>query len=475
MNNFGTPTQARIFRFWLPLQSTWLMMAAESPFLAAVIARLPDPKYNLAAYGVAYALAIIVEAPVIMMMSASTALVDSADAYRKLRNFAWTLNILITAWMVVGLFTPIYPWLMNDLIGLDPTVSQLTHTALMILLPWPAAIGYRRFYQGLLIRHGLTRRVAYGTAIRLIAMVGTTVVLIWLRATGRIEVAGVTVGAAALSVGVCTEAVASRLMAARVVTALLAPVSAPTPASPAASPAASAAASAVASTAAPTSQPADTDQAQLTYRGILRFYYPLALTSTIALAVHPVVTFFMGQARQPLESLAMLPVLNALVFIFRTPGLSFQEVAITLLDQGEAGLAAARRFARTLGLCATLGLALVALTPLADFWFETISGLSPDLSVYALLPVRLLIVLPALSVLLSWQRALLVAGRRTAPITWASILEVSGIAIILLTTVYGLEMVGVTAAALAFLGGRLAGTGLLLRPCRRAARKISSG
>ena len=454
MNNFGTPTQTRIFRFWLPLQSTWLMMAIESPFLAAVIARLPDPKYNLAAYGVAYALAIIVEAPVIMMMSASTALVDSADAYRKLRNFAWTLNILITAWMIVGLFTPIYPWLMNDLIGLDPTVSRLTHTALMILLPWPAAIGYRRFYQGLLIRHSLTRRVAYGTAIRLIAMVSTTAVLIWLRATGRIEVAGVTVGAAALSVGVCVEAVASRLMAARVVTALLAPASAPT--------------------AAPVSLPADTGQAQLTYRGILSFYYPLALTSTIALAVHPVVTFFMGHARQPLESLAMLPVLNALVFVFRTPGLAFQEVAITLLDQGEAGLAAARRFARTLGLCATLGLALVALTPLAGFWFETISGLSPELSAYALLPVRLLIVLPALSVLLSWQRALLVAGRRTAPITWAAILEVSVIAAILLTTIYGLHMVGVTAAALAFLGGRLAGTGLLLRPCRRVAQKISS-
>ena len=49
-------TLPRLFRFWLPLQATWLMMSVEGPFLAAVIARLPEPKFNLAAYGVAFAL-----------------------------------------------------------------------------------------------------------------------------------------------------------------------------------------------------------------------------------------------------------------------------------------------------------------------------------------------------------------------------------------------------------------------------------
>jgi len=62
-----------IFAFWSPMAATWLMMAAEGPFLAAVIARLPDPTHNLAAFGVAYAFALIAEAPVIMMLSAATA------------------------------------------------------------------------------------------------------------------------------------------------------------------------------------------------------------------------------------------------------------------------------------------------------------------------------------------------------------------------------------------------------------------
>ena len=64
----------KIFRFWLPLAATWLMMAAEGPFLAAIIARQAAEELNLAAYGVAYAFAMVAESPVIMLMSASTAL-----------------------------------------------------------------------------------------------------------------------------------------------------------------------------------------------------------------------------------------------------------------------------------------------------------------------------------------------------------------------------------------------------------------
>ena len=59
-------TTAAVLRFWWPLASTWLLMAAEGLFLAAVLARLAAPRENLAAYGVAFAFAIIVEAPVIV-------------------------------------------------------------------------------------------------------------------------------------------------------------------------------------------------------------------------------------------------------------------------------------------------------------------------------------------------------------------------------------------------------------------------
>jgi Na+-driven multidrug efflux pump len=68
-------TYRKIFLFWGPLALTWLMMAFEQPVLIAFIARLNEAKYNLAAFGIAGSFAMIVEAPIIMLMSASTALV----------------------------------------------------------------------------------------------------------------------------------------------------------------------------------------------------------------------------------------------------------------------------------------------------------------------------------------------------------------------------------------------------------------
>jgi len=47
-------------------------------------------------------------------------------------------------------------------------------------------------------------------------------------------------------------------------------------------------------------------QPPLTTDAIVRFYYPLALTSVLSLITLPVITFFMSHSRQPIQSLAVL-------------------------------------------------------------------------------------------------------------------------------------------------------------------------
>ena len=115
-------------------------MATEGPFLAAIIARLPDPTVNLAAYGVAFALAILIEAPVIMLMSASTSLVRDRVTYLKLRNFARFLGVATTGLLLAVLIPSVYRWLTGTVLGLPPEVADLTYGALWFFLPWPAAI-----------------------------------------------------------------------------------------------------------------------------------------------------------------------------------------------------------------------------------------------------------------------------------------------------------------------------------------------
>jgi hypothetical protein len=416
------------------MAGTWLMMAAEAPFLAAVIARLAEPKYNLAAFGVAYAVAILVESPVIMILSASTALVEGPITLRRLRRFTYMLNGGVTAVMALLTLTPAWDLFALRLIGLDPVVADLTRGALLMLLPWPGAIGYRRFYQGLLIRSGHTRRVAYGTATRLgsMALTGFGLYL-------GTSLPGAWVGAAAISVGVLVEALAARLMTLSVVRDICA-----------------------------STRPESGEGT--TYRGIAVFYLPLALTSMIGLAAQPMTTFFVGHARLALESLAVLPVVHALSFLFRAAGLSYQEVAIALLDRGRTNFVPLARFALMLAVSASLGQSLIAFTPLVDWWLVDLSGLREDLAVHAVTPLRLLALVPALSVMQSLQRAMLVQARRTRPVTWGTVVEVLGILGGLILTIVGLELIGATAAALSFLGGRLAGNLYLIPPCLRLIR-----
>ena len=411
------------------------MMAMEGPFLAAIIARMANPKFNLAAYGIAFSFALFLEAPIIMIISASNALVKDRESYIKLRNFTFLLNGIITFIMIVLVLPPVFYFITRQLIGLPENVSQLTHLACTIMLPWPAAIGIRRFYQGILISSNLTRRVAYGTIVRLLTM-GTTGLICYF----MFSLDGATVGALTLSVAVTSEAIASKLMVNRSVKNLLL-------------------------------KSQDKSQSKpLTYRYITSFYYPLALTSILAFAIHPMVTFFLGQSRMAIESLAVLPVIHALAFIFRSLGFSFQEVGIALLGDNNENYKSLRKFAIILGFCVTVGLAIVAFSRLSYLWFHQVSGLSLELTHFSILPTQIMTVIPGLLVILAFQRAFLVNNRKTKPITFATVIEISTVFALLFVTVKFLNMIGAVGAVLSIDLGRLIAIAYLFFPLFRIKR-----
>ncbi len=417
------------------------MMAAEGPFLAAMIARMPGPEFNLGAYGVAFALAILIEAPVIMLMSAATSLVKDRNSYLKMRNFSRGLILGTTLLLLIVLVPGVYRWLTETLLQLPAEVADLTYGALWFFLPWPSAIGYRRFLQGVLIRAGKTRLVAIGTLIRLLAMTVAALLGYLL-----LDIPGAWVGGLALGTGVTVEAIAARFMAAETVRGLL-------------------------------TEEGDAEYTgrTVTYRAIATFYLPLALTSLIGLTIQPLLTFFMGRSVSPVESLAVYPVVHSLSFFFRSVGFAYQDAAIALIGERFEHYRELRRFCFTLGAVTTAGLALVAFTPLFQLWFTVLSGLTPELTSFALVPARIIVPLPFLSVLLSFQRAILVEGRRTQHITWASVIEVTTVAVLFLTLGFRFEVVGATAAFTAFLGGRLLSTIYLAPGCASVLRESLRG
>jgi hypothetical protein len=408
------------------------MMAIEQPVLIAFIARLNDAKFNLAAFGIAGSFAMIIEAPIIMLMSASTALVTGRNSYRKLKRFTDILNAGITAIQLIFLIPPVFNFIVIRLMEVPEDVARLAHIALVIFLPWAASIGYRRFYQGILIRNNLTRLVTYGTIIRLTVIV---IIGLLLYKTG---VKGAYVGAGAMSLAVFIEAIATRIMVSRTLKRVL--------------------------------QSNDSENGSLSLRSVSKFYYPLALTSILSIGVHPFVTFFLGRSNMALESLAVLPVVNSLVFIFRSLGLSYQEVNIALVGKEKQNYRLLRDFAVYLGLAVTVLISFLAFTPLAELWFINISGLSADLAGLAYLPLKIMILLPALTVLLNFQRSSMIINGTTGPISIATAIELIGIIVILLLCVIFLNIIGVVAASIAFVLGKGIST-IYLAPRQAAAVK----
>ncbi|HBE41708.1 MAG TPA: hypothetical protein DDW27_10990 [Bacteroidales bacterium] len=425
-------TYRRVALFWGPLALTWLMMAFEQPILIAFIARLGDAKLNLAAFGIAGSFAMIIEAPIIMLMSASTALVTGRNSYLRLRRFTDILNASITGVQVIILIPPVFNFIVIGLMNVPEEVARLAHITLIIFLPWAASIGYRRFYQGILIRNNLTRRVTYGTMVRLTVIVVTGVLLY------SAGLPGAYVGAGAMSLAVIVEAAATRIMVSGTLKALL--------------------------------QKEDMENGHLSLRSITKFYYPLALTSILSLGVHPFVTFFLGRSSMAVESLAVLPVVGSLVFIFRSLGLSYQEVNIALMGKYKQNFRVLRNFAVYLGIMVTVLISILAFTPLADLWFVKVSGLTKELADLSYLPLKIMVLLPALTVLLNFQRSLLVINGTTGPISVATAAELAGIIVVLLVCVVFLNIIGVVAAAIAFTVGKAIST-LYLVPRQSAALK----
>jgi progressive ankylosis protein len=413
------------------------MMSVEGPYIAAIVARMPDAVLNLAAYGVAFALAWMAEAPIMMLLTASNALVRDRQSFLAMKRFTYTLVAGTTLLVVLANVPPVFRFFMHDVMAVPDNVADLVHIAMLVLVPWPGAIGYRRFYQGILVRHRMTRRVAYGTIIRLTSMSATAGTLAF-----TTSLHGSTVGAIALTAGVVSEAIASRWMARHLVASLLATHESMRP-------------------------------VPLTQRSIAHFYYPLAMTSIISMTTGPILTFFMGHSRNPIESLALLPIVQNMVFMFRSGGVAYQEVGVALTgDHGEHEREVARG-ALVLGVSASLALGVLTLTPLLDVWLLGLSGLTPALAAMAVLPVRLLVLMPLLEYLLAFQRSRIIVSGGTRVITMATTLEVTSIAVVLLLCTRQFGLMGVVAGSVAGLSGRAAANAFLFF-ARRARAKVTA-
>lgn len=372
----------RIAAAWWPLAVSWLLMSAEGPAHSAVVARLANPEINLAAWGgIVFPLSLIVEAPVVMLLSASTALSKDWRSYAKLRRIAIVTGVIFTTLHGIVAFTPLYPWIARTIIGAPEAIIEPGRIGLMIMTPWTLSIAYRRFQQGAMIRFGHSKAVGIGTAVRL-----TANGLILLIGYMLKRVPGIVVASSAVATGVIAEAIYAGLRIRPIARRQI--------------------------------RSAPKIETPFTFKHFLQFYIPLALTSLISFFISPIGSASMSRMPRALGSLAAWPVVYGFIFVMRSFCLAYNEVTVALLDEPRS-YRRLKQFAGFLGLASTLLIMTVAATPLAEIWMRDVMALPVDLLPMATQAVWLTVPFPLLAIVQSWFQGVIVNHRKTRAITEA--------------------------------------------------------
>jgi hypothetical protein len=265
--------------------------------------------------------------------------------------------------------------------GIPSDIADAAQPGMKIMTLWTAAIGARRFYQGVMIRHGRTRSVGYGTAVRLLSSGGTGILLALLT-----HLPGVYVGSIALMAGVSTEALFVAWVVRSTVRRIL-------------------------------SREPERGAEVLTMWDILRYHSPLAATSLLSLLAQPLIGAGLARMPHPEENLAAWPVVWGILFMFRSPAFALPETVIALI--GERHLKrAVRTFSLRIGVACSAAMVLVVSTPLLELYISHVAGLPANLSRYVFPAILLGLALPFINSIHSWLRGLLLAARSTNTIYW---------------------------------------------------------
>ncbi len=422
-------TYRKVLVFWLPLAMAWLLMTVEGPWIQGVISRKPDSETQLAAFGLMFSLSILIETPVIMLLATGSALARNQQAFRVLWRFMMVVNLLVLGIAVLMAFTPLLDFYLGALLNVPAHIVEATRPAMRIMILWGGLIGYRRFHQGIMIRFGKTRYVGYGTVLRVLVSGSMALAL------GAItQIAGAAIGALALVCAVAAEAIYTyRVSRGDVIRLLQTPLR---------------------------------DKLQsLSYGDALRFHLPLALTSFVTLGIHPVIERGLASMPDASRSLAAWPVIFSIMLLMRSGGMAYQEVVISL-DDSEENHRILRGFTLRLGTCLSLIMVLFVFTPLIDFYNTTILDVPQNLHQLVLLGTQSACLIPLLTTLQSYLRALLMLSRKTAAIYQAIIL---GFVITTVIVWGGIDrgMHGVLAAGLGLTIGHIIELGFLYFIYRR--------
>lgn len=352
-------------------------MALEGQIALWIIGHLPDSKLNAAGIGLVMPIAIFIEAPVIDLLSTGTTLGRNSGNLRSLTRF----TLILMGWVALAhclvVFTPLYDIFAVRFLSAELDVARVAREALVWMPLWAACVGWRRFRQGLLIRAGQTRPMAWGTFIRILAMALSALIF---SATGWLE--GLAIVGASMMVAVATEALYIHY-----------------------------ASQPIAATLGPSDQPA------ISIPGLFRFHLPLTGSTMLMLTTPIFLTRAINGSPEPVLALAAFTTANTIAWTLRSLTFALPEAVISLFEKDRQG--PLFWFCTQVGLFLSLTIFAMHIFGLDERLFRDLFRAAPGVPERAALAFLVMSPLPFLNAVMAYLRGVLTAHHVTSPRLYA--------------------------------------------------------
>jgi len=387
------------------------MMVLEPSIVNIGLGRTADVELALAAYGVAYSLALLVEAPILMILDASVAKSTDRAAFLLVRRFTLVMALAVTLIGLLVSLTPLYNLVVVDLMNIPADVAARARPTLELLSFWPLPVAWRRAHQGVLIRAGRTAIISTATGLRLVTLAGG----LW---AGLVVLPdeGAVVAGIAMVISVTVEAA--------VITWAAAPILRTSQAA---------------------TNPRDGQDSPLTPRELWHFYRPLLATTILRQASRPALNAGIAAMAMVRSSLAAWPVVWGFITLIACPVWSLQQLTTVMAGDRQTYQ---RVWRFSMGLSVTLAAltALVAFTPLYGMVMGKVYNLSSELQAVARPAVQILVLYSVLVGVQSVYRGALIRCGHTRAVRTAMVINLG---VLVGSLLAGVALRGITGAVLA--------------------------
>ncbi len=406
-------------RFLLPLMLTTFVKEFGGQVLNGGMARMPRATETLASFGLAWGITTFLLSPLLQVRNLGLVLVDGRRALRKVQWVVLASALALAGTMALLAFTRVGVWLVEDLHGLDPTLSSLALLALGWLAPLPVLSGVLGFYQGILVRMRRTGVVSAATMANIGVSVVTTFAL-WaapfVRAAPIVLPLAVTYLGLAVELGIVTwghhhyvrRALAERGRA-------------------------------------------------LSYGYILRFFWPLALIMAVQGFSRPLINVFVSRAAGGAQALAVLTVVYPLGHL-PYAWLNEMRALPTAFREQEGSLAHILRFCVGCGLTVFATTLILFWTPLNGHILRKLIGVEEILAVQARVPLMLFSFFPLAVMLRAYLHGVGLLEHRTRALAPSGPARIAAILVVLLVLT-ATDVAGATRGVAALLAGFIVETG----------------